>query len=391
MQKKRIARVSTVPFFVFTQLRGQLEALADSGAEVNIVTSGDQFSEQLTLIQGCTCKLLPIAREIRPFSDLKTLIRLWWLFRKERYHIVHSTTPKAGLLCAIAGKLAGVPVRMHTFTGQTWTTMHGIKKKILQWSDKLVIHWNTCCYTDSFAQRDFLLTQNIAEVNRLQVLGSGSLAGVDIRRFTQENYPLTKKQEIKSSLGLDAKTKVLLFIGRITQEKGIFELLDALRLILEQGYNCTLLVVGYFDQRNEKEIRQRAEECAPGKVVFTGFQPKPEQFIAVSDILCLPSYREGFGTVVLEAAAMGIPTVGSDIYGLQDAIIHNETGLLVESKNSTLLAQSLMRLLADDKLRCRLGHQAQKRVLHQFDSQRCHELLIAEYERLLAATTKRIG
>ncbi len=384
MQDVRLARVSTIPFFVFTQLRSQLESLADSGIKVSIVSSADELSDSLSHIKGCTFKPIHIAREITLVPDLLALIQLWRLFRKEGYHLIHSTTPKAGLLCAIAAKLAGVPVCIHTFTGQPWVTMSGMRKKLVQWSDKLIARLNTRCYTDSFSQRDFLVANKIAAADKLKVIGSGSLAGVDTQRFSQDNFSATDKQKLKNSLNIDLSSKVLLFIGRITKEKGIFELLEAVHTLLKNNYPVTLIIVGPFDQNNEQEIRAHAQALCGNKVVFTGFQTAPERFIAISDVLCLPSYREGFGTVVLEAAAMGVPTLGSDIYGLSDAVIDGKTGILVEPRQSAPLAEALMRLLSDEPFRVLLGEQAKNRVIKEFDSRHYNQLLIDEYKQLLA-------
>lgn len=383
LQNIRIARVSTIPFFVLTQLRAQLESLADMGANVSIVTSEDELSESLHTIKKCTFHPVPIAREIRFFADLVTLIKLWRLFRKERFCIVHSTTPKAGLLCAIAAKLAGVAVCIHTYTGQAWVTMSGVKKNIVKFSDKLIARLNIYCYTDSLSQRDFLIKNNIVHPDKLKVIGSGSLAGVDVERFCQDNFSDLERNKLRDSLGINSTTRILLFIGRITKEKGIFELIDAVHHLLQRGHDIVLISVGPFEQQNEDEIRTYAQKYCSDKVIFTGFNTEPERFMAISELLCLPSYREGFGTVVIEAAAMGLPVVGTKIYGLTDAIIDGITGILVEPHNSVQLTDALAQLLSDEELRQRMGMQAKKRALNDFDSKHYSVLLAEEYTRLL--------
>ncbi|RUR12751.1 glycosyltransferase family 4 protein [Legionella sp. km772] len=379
----RIARVSTIPFFVYTQLRTQLEALADSGALVSIITSDDELSKKIKTIQGCTFKFLFIARKINPFSDLIALIKLWRIFRKEKYQIVHSTTPKAGLLCAIAAKLAGVPICIHTFTGQPWVTMTGIKRFLVKWSDKLIAKLDTYCYADSRSQCDFLIKNKIIAPNKLNVIGNGSLAGVDINRFSHDNFSDEDKIKLKAQYDIEPSAKILLFVGRVTREKGIFELIEAIQNLINKGQNIVLIVLGPFEQHNEQDVRSYAEKMCGKRVVFAGFHQEPERFMFASDLLCLPSYREGFGTVVIEAAAMGLPVIGTNIYGLKDAIIDGETGLLVEPKNSEQLTQVLDQLLSDDSLRRIMGNKARERARINFDSKQCNELLIKEYEHLL--------
>lgn len=389
LQNIRIARVSTIPFFVFTQLSAQLESLTDSGAKVSVISSEGELSDTLQMIKGCIFQPVPIAREIRFFADIATLVTLWKLFRKEQFHIVHSTTPKAGLLCAIAAKLAGIPVCVHTYTGQPWVTMKGIKKALVKYSDKLVAWFNTRCYTDSFSQREFLIKNKIVREHKLQVIGNGSLAGVNTERFCRNNFSDENKTKLKESLGISDSTKILLFVGRVTAEKGIFELIDAVNMLLKSAHDVVLLVVGPFELYNEEMVRTYAQQHVGDKVIFTGFQEKPESFMAISDLLCLPSYREGFGTVVIEAAAMQLPTVGTRIYGLTDAVVENVTGLLVEPKNSNQLYSALERLLSEPELRTQMGEQARDRALTDFDSKNCNSYLIEEYRKLLKNSKSR--
>lgn len=384
----RIARVSTVPFFIVTQLKSQLEALTESGAEVTIVASNDDLSDNLTLINKCSFKPVSIPRQIHLITDFMALIKLWNLFRKEQFSIVHSTTPKAGLLCSIAAKLAGVPICIHTYTGQPWVTMSGIKKYIAKFSDKLIARLNIGCYTDSVSQKDFLIQQKIIQPNKLKVIGSGSLAGVSLSRFSQTNFTDAERKQLKHSLGIDDSKQVLLFIGRITKEKGVFELIDAMHQLLKKTADIVLLIVGPFEQQNEQSIREYAQKLCANQVIFTGFDAKPERFMAISDLLCLPSYREGFGTVVIEAAAMGIPVVATKIYGLVDAVIDGVTGVLVEPQNSIQLAQALEALLSNKQLRQKMGEQAKLRAEKDFDSRYCNQLLINEYKMLLMSSSK---
>ena len=183
-----VARVSTIPFSMLTQLLPQLEAIKQKGGYVTIVASDDELGDELKKLDFCSFKPIYIAREISIFSDIKTFFELWQLFRIQRFDIVHSITPKAGLLCAIASRMAGVPIRLHTYTGQPWVTMHGVKKIIVKLCDKLTSILNTQCYADSFSQRDFLLKNKIINLKKIKVLGSGSLAGVDLKRFNQNNF-----------------------------------------------------------------------------------------------------------------------------------------------------------------------------------------------------------
>jgi glycosyltransferase involved in cell wall biosynthesis len=386
----RIARVATVPFYILTQLENQLEAINEAGAEITVVSSkDDEYSQTLKRSGSYEFKPIYIAKEIKIRRDVIALFKLWRLFSNAHFDIVHSTTPKAGLLCGIAGRMARVPVRMHSFTGQPWVTLKGIKRSVVKFCDKLIVYLNTRCYVDSFSQRDFLVKSKVTPFHKIKILGSGSLAGIDINRFNQNNFSQDMKNEIRASLNISADTLVILFVGRITQDKGVFELLNAFKNLLMTKDNLVLVMVGPFENKIEQEIRNMARQWCGDKVIFTGFTQKPEQFMAITDIFCLPSYREGFGTVVIEAAAMGVPAIGTRIYGLTDAIIDGETGLLVELKNVVELTDTLRKLIDDPDLRKRLGKNAEKRAMQEFDSKKHSELLINEYQDLLKLKTRK--
>lgn len=382
LQDVAIARVSTVPFFVFTQLNDQLEALQKAGATISVIASDKKQHEEFNLASKVEFIPIYIAREINLLKDLWALYKLWKIFRLRQFQIVHSTTPKAGLLCAIAAKLARVPVRLHTFTGQPWVYLTGLKKTILKACDKIIIKINVCCYTDSFSQRNFLSKNKIFSKNKIAVVGNGSLAGVNIERFTPPE--VEEKQKIKQKVleGVEGDPLVILFVGRITRDKGISELIEAFNR-LKKVHQVILLLVGPVEADMEEDLRHRRADNEMDKIICTGYTSMPEHYMAIADILAIPSYREGFGTVVIEAAAMGLPAVGSDIYGLQDAIVNGETGILVEPKNSFLLAQALEKLLVDEKLRIQMGSNAKNLAIRNFDSKNINALLIQEYKKHL--------
>lgn len=382
----RIARTSTVAFFVVSQLKRQIEALAASGAQITVVTSYGPEMDSLQKIPGVCCMTIEIPRSISPLRDLVALIKLYYFFRQKHIDIAHSTTPKAGLLTAIAAFMAQVPVRLHTFTGQPWVNMRGIKRMLARWSETLIGKLNTRCYADSSSQRQFLIDQGIINEEQIYVIGSGSLAGVDTARFNLERFPINNRVNARHTLGIPDDASVLLFVGRITVDKGIIELLEAFRKLTAALNNVHLVFVGRFD--SESGV---AGEIFPGDISsipgthLVGYTEHPEEYIAIADILCLPSYREGFGTVVIEAAAMGVPTVGTDIYGLSDAIVNGETGILVPPRNAAALESALRDLLNDETKRSKLGSAAKLRAEKLFSADEINKKVVEEYCRLLSA------
>jgi len=380
----RIARISTVPFFVLTQLGGQLELLKRLGADVTVVTSEGPELPALAAMDVGSILLIDIQRAVSPWSDLLALVRLYRFFRRSHINIAHSTTPKAGLITAIAALLARVPVRLHTFTGQPWVNMKGIKRSLVRWVDWLIGMLNTRCYADSKSQRLFLLQHGVMRPEKLGVIGEGSLAGVNLQRFDSGRFDPVTRRKLRASLGIPINAAVLLFVGRITEEKGIRELLAAYTKIKSTGRCADLIMVGQFDNNGgvNGSIGKDEIEHIDG-THLVGYSDCPEAYMAIADILCLPSYREGFGTVVIEAAAMGLPTVGSAIYGLTDAVVHDETGFLVSPLDSDALAVALLRLLDDRALRRKMGEAARARVEVDFDAKVVNMNVAQEYAAML--------
>ena len=374
----RIARVSTVAFFVETQLSDQITALSRAGADVTVVASEPALTKS---IPGATYTSIDIARDINLLRDLTALLKLFIFFRRNAFDIVHSTTPKAGFLCSIAARLARVPIRLHTYTGQTWVELTGLKRLIVKACDTLISVLNSRCYTDSISQKAFLVERGVVRKDKIRTLGAGSLAGVDLIRFNRSRFNQAEIDAIKDEFNIPHTEPIFLFVGRISSEKGIFELLSAFDQVTRSGFNSNLLLVG--PKEVDIEIQINKLTAPTKKRIFTpGFSNKPEGFMAISDILVLPSYREGFGTVVIEAASMGLPCIGTSIYGLSDSIVDGETGILVPPKNVPELALAMERLIADPKLRAHMGTQARQRVEKDFSSSAINSQLIAEYADL---------
>lgn len=376
----KIARIATVPFFLYNHLRRQITDTAAAGHDIVLISSDGPEVVSLNQLNGVRFEPLEIQRQISPLKDLVSLWRLFWLFRKEQFDIVHTATPKAGMLGAIAAFLAGVPIRLHTFTGQAWVEMHGFKRKVAKLGDWLTVSLNTRCYADSPSQREFMVDEAIAPQNTIHVLGAGSLAGVDLQRFSDHSTHADIRQH-RRELQVPDDHIVITFIGRITADKGICELIASFRELQAKNLPCTLFLIGP-EEPDAQQLYQITRLVDLPHVHRLGYQTNPEHWLAMTDIFCLPSYREGFGNVVIEAAAMGVPTVGTDIPGLRDAVVHAETGILVPVKNVPALTQALTELLTDEGLRSRMGQSACLRVREEFDACKINRLLIEEYQSL---------
>lgn len=380
----RIARLATVPYFMVSQLAIQISLLEKSGATITVITSNGSTLDDLRP-EKIFSRFIPveISRQISLISDLRALWKLFLIFRQEGFDIVHSTTPKAGLLSSIAGRLARVPVRLHTFTGQQWLHLRGPKRWLSRWGDWVIGNLNTYCFADSKSQCNFLVDQRIISCRKLSVIGAGSLAGVDLDRFDPARFPTHERTALKQALGIPNEVPVLLFVGRITIDKGVRELIAAFRELKMNGSPAHLVLAGPLDTEGRAADGISIEDInnvADTHVV--GYVKCPEAYMAIADILCLPSYREGFGTVVIEAAAMGIPTVGTNIYGLSDAVVDGQTGILVPPRDSKALTEAIAKIIGTEGKRLDMGKAARLRVEQYFDVRVVTKSLLQEYSRL---------
>jgi glycosyltransferase involved in cell wall biosynthesis len=379
----RIVRLATIPFFLLHHLRSQIDALVDAGHEVVLISSPIEGADALERIARVRFVPIDIPREIAPLRDLAALVSIYRRFRSFRPDVVHSTTPKAGLLCALAAFLAHVEVRLHTFTGQQWTELSGPVRWFSMASDWLIARLNTHCYADSPSQRDFLVTAGLCRADAISVLESGSLAGVDLARFDSESLAESARR-CRETLSIPHAARVVLFIGRVTRDKGLVELADAFSRVKALDPEAYLVVVGPTEPKRDPlpPALLRALE-SDARIRMTGYDPEPEKYIAMADLLCLPSYREGFPNVVLEAGALGVPTIGTRINGLRDAVDNGVTGLLVPPKNAAALAEALACLLEDETKRKQMGNAARERARSLFDSRVVNARVLEEYKRLL--------
>ena len=374
---KRICFVTTSPLIVNFFLAPQLLSLRARYEMTLVVNTGEGVP--LVPLPGVDVVSLDLQRRWSPFSDLSAVVRLVSLFARRHFDLVHSFSPKAGLLTMLAARLAGVPRRVHTFTGQIWVTGSWPKRVLLKSADLSIARLATHLLADSPSQRDFLIAHKVVTAGRSHVLGSGSISGVDARRFRPDHEA---RLDVRAELSIPADAQVILFLGRLKKEKGVSELAAAFARLAAGHRDVHLLLVGPDE---ESLLEGVLETCAPfaDRVRNVGYTFTPERYIAASEILALPSHREGFGSVIIEAAAAGVPAVASRIYGISDAIVDETTGLMHEAANPVDLARQLERLLADEVLRVKLGTQARERALREFTQQRVCELIAAFYQDIL--------
>ncbi len=378
-ERPRICIVVAAPLTLRAFMLEHLNALTEI-AQVTAVADFAPEDESFPWPAGLSRVAIPIARPIAPWADLVALLALYRLFRAQHFDLVHSVTPKAGLLAMLAAKLAGVPLRLHSYTGQVWITRRGWMRTLLKGVDRMIAKLATHVLADSHSQRDFLIAEGIVTARKSAVLARGSICGVDMARFRPD---AAARERVRASHGLAPAAVVYLYLGRINRDKGLVDLARAFAEVGAVHAQAHLLLVGPDEGDLRAEISAAAAGCA-ARLHFAGLTDRPQDFFAAADVFCLPSYREGFGTTIIEAAAAGVPAIGSRIYGITDAIVENETGLLFEAGNVRQLALCMATLADDEGMRRRMGESARHRAARDFSSAVVTSAWVDYYITLLA-------
>ena len=374
--KLKICFVATVDAAITSFLANHLRQFAKL-YDLTVITnnSNPNFLSEI----GVDANLIKIkfSRKIALFTDFYCLIKLVQIFMKNRFASVYSITPKAGFLGMLAARICFIPARVHTFTGQVWATETGSTRSFLKFIDRLVGKMTTHNFVDSLSQRNFLVQQNVLSEQKSIVFGSGSVSGVDLKRFKPHRKVFV---DVRVQLSIPENAFIFTYLGRLNKDKGVLDLAYAFSKI--QTKKAFLLIVGQDENNFGNEIK-KINKHKSLQIRIVSFTNRPEDYLAASDALCLPSYREGFGNVIIEAAATGIPAIASNIYGISDAIINKKTGILHQPKNVKAIISAMQNFLKNPKLVRRYGRAAKKRVETEFDEKKMSKYWLDFYQAKL--------
>lgn len=324
-----------------------------------------------------------MTRKITPLEDLKAVLKLYRYFITEKPLIVHTHTPKAGIVGMFAAKLAGVPIRLHTVAGLPLLETTGTKRKILNFVEKLTYSLATKIYPNSFGLKKIILNQKFTSNKKLKILGKGSSNGIDTKYFDPMLYSEKDNDTLRKELSINRNELVYIFIGRIVSEKGINELITAFKKLYEVIPDVKLLLVGPFESDLDPIDDSNLEIIkSHNAIISVGYQEDVRPYLAISDILTFPSYREGFPNVVMQAGAMNLPSIVTDINGCNEIIENNINGIIIPVKNSISLYDAMSQLQNDPILLESLKKNARVHITANYEREQFWNLLLAEYKDL---------
>jgi len=384
-EKTRLLHITTVPE-TFTFLGAQIDYMKSRGFTVHALTSPgehlDLFAERLQI----PVHTVEMPRRISPLRDVLALWRVYGIIRRIRPHIVHAHTPKGGLLGTAAAYLAGVPVRVYHIHGLPFMTASGFRRVLLRWSEKTSCRLASQVLCVSPSVRKVAVAEGICPPAKIKVPARGSIGGVDaLDRFNPDRTTPDARNAVRARYGMPEDAVVIGFVGRIVRDKGVGELVEAWKWLREEYANLHLLVVGPFEPQDP--VPPDAEEClrSDRRVHLVGLDWETPPLYAAMDLAVLPTYREGFGLVALEAGAMRLPVVATLVPGCVDAVRDGVTGTLVEPRDANALADALRMYLNYPALRRAHGEAGRERALRDFRPEDVWEATFQEYQRLLAS------
>ena len=374
----KIMRTSTIPTSLNVFCRGLFQELKEDGYDLVAVSSPGPALDELEKRENVRAYRVPMQRHISPLKDLKSLWQLIRVFHKEKPEMVHSITPKAGLLSMMAAWICRVPVRLHTFTGLVFPTSTGFKQKLLIFTDRVTCVCATHIMPEGDGVKNDLINYQITS-KPLKVLGYGNIHGINLKYFDRTVEVEKEAEKIRKT---DITT--FIFIGRLVRDKGINELVYAFAKLNKEYPKTRLLLVGRREDKLDPLQNQTLREIDNNPaIIATGEQKDVRPWLAASNIFVFPSYREGFPNVVIEAGAMGLPAIVTDINGSREIIIEGENGIIIPPRNSEHLYKAMQQLMVSPKQTRQMANNARPMIESRFEQTFVRKCLKEYYKKIL--------
>jgi glycosyltransferase involved in cell wall biosynthesis len=312
---------------------------------------------------------------------LIAVIKLFLFLKKTKPFIVHTHTPKAGTVGMIASKMAGVPHRLHTIAGLPLLEATGNKRKLLNFVEKITYTCATKIYPNSNGLKNIIIQEKFCQPHKLMVIAGGSSNGINTNYFNPELYTTSEIKNLKDTLGITPQDFVYIFVGRLVGDKGINELVKAFKKLSSEINGIKLLLVGVLESELDPLTSETLCEMEFNKnIISVGYQNDVRPYFSVSDVLVFPSYREGFPNVVMQAGAMGLPSIVTDINGCNEIVIEGENGCVIPVKNIEILYSSMKKILEDEILMSHLQQNARQMIVSRYEQSVVWQAILEEYK-----------
>lgn len=385
----KLVRIVTVPISFKHLIKGQAKYFAEKGYEVLQISADGPELNDVKKFEKVRHVIVPFTRQITPIQDLKCLLQLIGIFKKEKPDIVHTQTPKAGLLGMMAAKFCKVPFRLHTVGGLPLMETKGVKRKLLIQIEKITYNAAHKVLPNSNMLAEWMVNNGMIKQHKLEVLGQGSSNGIDTAFYAEQSVPKTKAA-LRREYNIPESAFVFVFVGRLVGDKGINELAKAFEKLSALHETAWLLLVGPWEQNLDPLPQSTLDWLHKSdRVVLAGYQSDVRPYFKAADALVFPSYREGFPNVVMQAGAMGLPPIVTDINGCNEIVENRKNGLIIPAKNAQALLDAMNLLLNDDKLRDALQAEVRKSIVTRYEQQLIWAALETEYGKALPVTKTR--
>ncbi|MEC8615708.1 MAG: glycosyltransferase family 4 protein [Bacteroidota bacterium] len=381
---EKLIRITTVPISIEKLLENQPKYFSKF-FDITIVSSDKSELEKLGKKQGVKTFCLPLTRKITPFKDIIAIFKLYFFLKRENPKIVHSHTPKAGFVGMTASFFAGVPIRMHTVAGLPLMERKFIKKKVLIFIEKLTYLFATNVYSNSKKLMEFILSKKFCSKRKIKTLANGSSNGIDTKYFS-DNISLISKNKLLDTLKILKNDFVFCYVGRVVKDKGINELVSAFNELNLKNKNCKLIIVGKIENETNPVSKSTMGIIKKNKnILLTGFKNDVRPYLSIGNCFVFPSYREGFPNVLMQAGAMDLPCIATNINGCNEIIQDNINGFLIPPKNIDALVKAMQKIM-DKKLIIKLSKNSRLMVKEKYDQKYFWKKLLIEYNNLVKCT-----
>lgn len=384
--KAKLIRITTVPLSLKVLLKGQHRFMSEHFEVIGVSSPGKELAE-VKKDEEVEVMEIDMSRKITPVKDIISLWNTYQFLKREKPQIVHTHTPKAGIVGMLAANLAGVPHRLHTVAGLPLMESAGFKRKVLELVEKLTYASANMVYPNSKGLYDYILKHNYTDKYKLKVIGNGSSNGIDTSFFSPDQVSEAQKELLRKKLSIKNEDFVFVFVGRLVGDKGINELVKAFSLLnktKDAGHHFKLLLVGPLEQELDPLSEDILNQIKNNPdIIDAGFQKDVRPYFAISNVLAFPSYREGFPNVVMQAGAMGLPSIVSDINGCNEIIVEDQNGVIVPVKNTEKLSHAMERMKLDTAYYQKLKINARSMIESRYEQSEVWNAILSEYKKLI--------